>query len=134
MFGTAGHADAGSLVNNLIHLRRGMNIVLAPGEILIKEGLANLQRGIETVGGRLFLTDSRLVFCSHLLNVQCGTTYIPLTEVRSVQPCWTKFLGIFPIMPNSLAIHIDGAEYRFVLFARKRWVQAIRSCAPEIDI
>lgn len=103
---------------------------LAPDEKLIHDGPANMQRGMETVGGWLFLTDSRLVFSSHAFNVQRGVTDIPLRSIRSVQPCWTKFLGFLPISPNSLAVHADTAEHRFVVFERSRWMRAMAPVVP----
>lgn len=102
-----------------------MKIELAPGERMLKEGAANLQRGIETVGGRLFLTERRLVFASHAFNVQTGVTDIPLTAIRSSTPCWTRFLGLIPLAPNSLEIRTDSSEHRFVLFGRTEWARAI---------
>ncbi len=102
-----------------------MKIALAPGETLLREGAANLQRGIETVGGRLFLTDARLVFIAHAFNVQAGITDIPLASIHGVRPCWTHFLGLIPLAPNSLAVHAAAAEYRFVLSNRSWWGQAI---------
>jgi len=62
-----------------------------PGEAIFKEGAANLQSGIETVGGRLSLTNRRLVFESHAFNVQTGATIIPLESVDSARKCWTRF-------------------------------------------
>ena len=109
-----------------------MKIELRPDEKLFKEGAANLQRGLETVGGRLFLTDSRLVFSSHRFNVQTGTTEVDLSNVQSVSPCWTKFLGIVPLVPNSLAVASAAGEHRFVLFGRAAWAQAIRSAASQL--
>lgn len=103
-----------------------MEIEIAPNEKLIRQGAANLQRGVETVGGRLYLTDSRLVFSSHKFNVQNGRTEIPLSAVDTVRPCWTKFLGIFPLAPNSLAVNAGSMEYRFVLFDRASWAQSIQ--------
>jgi len=95
---------------------------LHPNETIVHKGAANLQKGIEAVGGKLFLTDQRVVFESHALNVQTGTTEIPLAEIQRVQPCWTKFLNLIPLIPNSLAIQTrDGSEYKFVLFGRSRW-------------
>ncbi|MGO9770624.1 MAG: GRAM domain-containing protein [Roseiarcus sp.] len=103
-----------------------MNTDLRHGEKIVKEGVANLQRNVETVGGRLYLTNQRLVFETHKLNVQSGTKEIALSDVQSLQPCWTKFLGIFPLFPNSLAIFTkDGTEYRFVLAGRRAWAAAI---------
>jgi hypothetical protein len=103
-----------------------MKINLNPEEKLLREGSANLQRGAETVGGRLFMTDQRLFFSSHSLNVQTGTTEIPLSQVRSTRLCWTRFLNIIPVFPNSLAVvTTGGVEHRFVLFGRKTWASAI---------
>lgn len=103
-----------------------MKIDLHAGEKLIREGAANLQRGMETVGGRLFLTDQRLFFQPHSFNVQTGFADIPLGEIRGTKLCWTKFLGIVPLTPNSLAIQTaNGSQYRFVLFGRREWATAI---------
>ena len=103
-----------------------MKIDLHSNEKLIREGAANLQRGAETVGGKLFLTDKRLFFQSHSLNVQTGPTEIPLSQVRGTRLCWTKFLNLIPVFPNSLAVDTNGGvEYRFVLFGRTEWAAAI---------
>ena len=109
-----------------------MKIELRPDEKLLKEDPANLQRGLETVGGRLFLTDSRLVFVSHRFNVQSGPTEIALSDVHSVRPCWTKFLGLLPLLPNSLAVTSTSAEHRFVVFGRSAWAQAIQTAASQL--
>ncbi len=102
-----------------------------PGEQVIKEGPANLQRGIETVGGRLWLTNQRLIFESHSINVQTGVTVVELSDVQSSEPCWTRFLGIIPLFPSSLAVHTKGGgELRFVLFGRSAWAAAIDSQRP----
>ena len=62
-----------------------------------RDGMASIQRGIETVGGSLYLTTQRLIFESHALNIQTGKTIIPLGDVKDVQTCWTKFLGLIPM-------------------------------------
>lgn len=105
-----------------------MKTELKPGETLVKKGAANLQRGVETVGGKLYLTNQRLVFEAHRFNVQRDSTEIDLADVQSLEKCWTKFLGLIPLMPNSLAVHTkDGEEYRFVVFGRGRWATAIHA-------
>lgn len=43
---------------------------LRSDESVIKEGAANLQKNIETVGGKLFLTEQRLIFEARKFNVQ----------------------------------------------------------------
>ena len=103
-----------------------MKITLQSNEKLVREGRANLQRGMEAVGGKLFLTDRRLFFQAHELNAQAGPTQIELSDVSGTQLCWTKFLGLIPLVPNSLAVQTaSGTEYRFVLSDREQWAAAI---------
>ncbi len=105
-----------------------MKTELQQGEEIIKKAPANLQKGIETVGGHLYLTNQRLVFETHSLNVQRGVTGLYLTNISSTRKCWTKFLGTIPLLPNSLAICTkQGKEYRFVIFGRTAWASAIES-------
>ncbi len=103
-----------------------MTIELNQGETIIKSGVANLQRGIETVGGKLHLTNQRLIFVAHKLNIQGGNTSIARSEIQTCKKCWTKFLGFIPLMPNSLAVYTkSNEEYRFVLFGRGAWAAEI---------
>ena len=103
-----------------------MTISLHPNEKLVREGRANLQRGLETVGGKLFLTDQRLFFEAHAINFQAGPAEIKLSDVTGTQLCWTKFLGLVPVFPNSLAVQTaGGAVFRFVLNGRRQWATDI---------
>ena len=106
----------------------GMKTELNGNEQIVKQGAANLQKGIETVGGKLFLTNHRLVFEAHKMNIQGGNTEINLSDIHSSAKGWTKFLGLIPLMPNTLAVHThSGQEYRFVLFGRGAWEAAINT-------
>jgi len=103
-----------------------MKTILKKNEVLIKDGSANLQKNIETVGGKLYLTNERVIFEPHAFNVQSANVEIEIVDIHSSLPCWTKFLGFFPIFPNSLAIFTrKGIEYRFALFGRHAWAAAI---------
>lgn len=105
-----------------------MKTQLRHGEALVKDGAANLQKNTETVGGKLFLTNQRLVFESHKFNIQGGATEIELSNIQSCEKCWTMFLGFIPLFPNSLAVYTkQGKEFRFVLFGRGAWVAAINA-------
>ena len=105
-----------------------MRTELRQSEHVIKEGAASLQKNIETVGGRLRLTNQRLLFEAHKFNVQRGVTEIELPSIQASHPCWTKFLGLLPLFPNALAIFTQqGREYRFVLFGRHAWAAAIEA-------
>ncbi|KAF1067572.1 MAG: hypothetical protein GAK45_01626 [Pseudomonas citronellolis] len=103
-----------------------MKTALRPDETLLKQGAANLQRGIETVGGHLYLTGQRLIFEAHALNVQSGASELSLADIQSTAPVWTKLFNVIPLAPNSLAVRLnDGQEQRFVLFGRSAWADAI---------
>jgi len=105
-----------------------METELKQNEQIIKQGAANLQKGLETVGGKLYLTNQRLVFEAHKINIQGGITEINLSEIQSSEKCWTKYLGYIPLIPNSLAVYTkEGKEYRFVLSGRGTWAAAIEA-------
>lgn len=94
-------------------------------EKIIKEGLANMQRSILSVGGKLYLTNQRLIFEPHALNIGSGATIIPLSSVTAARKCWTRFLNLIPMVPNGLAVSSKGKKYRFVTWRRQEWVSAI---------
>jgi hypothetical protein len=96
-----------------------MKTELLKGEQILKAGAANLQKKIETVGGKLYLTNQRLIFEAHKFNFQRGVTEFQISSIQYLRPCWTMFLGIIPILPNSLLVRKrNGEEVRFVLFGR----------------
>ena len=58
-----------------------MKSELRPNERIVKEGPANLQKNIETVGGKLRVTDQRLIFEAHKFNYQGGATEVELSDI-----------------------------------------------------
>lgn len=91
------------------------------GEDLVKEGGANHFRNIEAVGGWIYLTDKRLFFRSHSMNVQRHELSIPLQKISEAKPCMT-----FGIIPNGLKIKtIDGETEKFVVEDRNEWAKKI---------
>ena len=94
-------------------------------EVVIKEGNANHQRGVESVGGYMWLTNQRLFFQAHNFNVQTGSIGFNLEAIRAVEPCWTLVFGFLPLMPNSIKIVSAEGEHRFVVFGRKAWIEQI---------
>jgi len=92
------------------------------GETLLKHGPANHFVGIEGVGGWLYLTDKRLHFRPHSLNIQKHEWTAMLTAVASAEA--SRTLGI---IPNGLRVATtDGAE-RFVVDASRSWQTEIAS-------
>ena len=83
-------------------------------EPAVLEKLANLFRGIESVGGRMYLTANSIYFSSHSLNVQTGDSRIGFDEILNIEKCNT--LGF---VPNGLrVITKQGVTYQFVLWGR----------------
>jgi hypothetical protein len=90
------------------------------GEVLVKQGPANHFRGLEGVGGWLYLTNRRLVFRSHAFNVQNHELSLPLAAVQAVETCPTAW-----VIPNGLRLlTADGIE-RFVVYGRRAWLEQI---------
>jgi hypothetical protein len=112
------------LVSRLAHGAPDLFVVtdpIGPEEPVLHEGLANHFRGIEGVGGKLFLTDRRLRFVSHRLNVQVHDTSWPLSTIVRAEA--TRTLGV---IPNGLVVWLaDGRRERFVVHGRDRWTEAI---------
>ena len=65
-------------------VKEGTKFDVETNEILLFETFANHFKGIEGVGGKLYLTDRRLIFQSHKLNVQTHQLSIPLSQIQNV--------------------------------------------------
>ena len=99
----------------------GRPLELEPGDRVVREGPANMWRGWESVGGRLWLTERRLVFRSHAIAVQGGETAWPLEQIVRAEPAMTMW-----IVPNGLSCVLrDGKDLRFVVTGRAEWARAI---------
>jgi hypothetical protein len=105
-----------------------MDVILQPGEEILKRGFANLQKNAETVGGELCLTTKRLIFQAHPFNVQRGETQIELSKIQSLEQSWTKLLGFIPLCPNAFLVRLrEGREHRFTVWKRGRWIRAVEA-------
>lgn len=96
-------------------------IETAPGEVIVFEGAANHFKGIEGVSGKLYLTDKKLVFKSHKLNIQNHELSIILRDIQ-------KAGGFKPlnITDNGLLIDMsDGSTEKFVVENRDKWITTI---------
>ena len=96
-------------------------------ESVLHFGPANHFKGIESVGGKLFLTNKRLRFRSHSLNVQTHDESYPVDAIASVEPVRT--LGI---VPYGVLVHLrDGRRERFVVAGRSAWVARLRAASSD---
>jgi len=95
-------------------------------ENIVRQGAVSLQEDIEHVTGKLYLTETKLVFEPHGLNFQGRTTTINLENITTAEKGWSKLLGIVPAVPNALKITMkDGKVYRFTCWWPSRWKNAI---------
>jgi len=94
---------------------------------IIHASAANHFLGYEGRGGKLTLTQDRLIFESHGINSQNQALIIPLQECASVSTCNLLF-----IVPNGLRIVTkSGKQEFFALWGRKTWVEAIQKAMDE---
>jgi hypothetical protein len=99
----------------------GRELALEDGESGVREGPANLWRGIESVGGWLWLTDRRLVFRSHAIALRSGETVWPISEIAKAEPAMSMW-----IIPNGLRLTLrDGSTAKLVVTGRQEWAIAI---------
>lgn len=100
---------------------------LEPGERLLEDGPANRQERV-AVGGWLYLTDRRLLFRPHRMNLGLGSPLdLPLAEVARVEPCSVAW-----VLPTGVQVtRADGTHERFVVWhaAREPWLTALREAA-----
>ena len=100
---------------------------LSENENIEVEIPANLFRGIEGVGGKLFLTNKKLIFKSHKLNIQTGQTNIDYAEITDVIKRKTA-----KIANNGIRIKIkSGKEFDFVVNEREKCIEKLNKKIKE---
>ncbi|GEN47031.1 PH domain-containing protein [Alkalibacillus haloalkaliphilus] len=91
----------------------------------IKEGLANLWKGQEAVGGKLYLTNKELIHKPHKANIQKEDVFIDVNQIVKVEFYASKLLKI-PFVKNGLKIVLDSNEtFHFVVNKKSEWKEAI---------
>lgn len=101
----------------------GQNIKpkLENNELIKIEGPANLFRGIIGIGGKMFLTDKKIIFKSHKFNIQKGQTDIIYKNVKLVAKRKTAKL-----IDNRIRIITNNnKEFDFVVNERDLWFDKI---------
>jgi hypothetical protein len=100
-----------------------IQIEVTKDEIINHEGPANLFRGMEGVGGKLLLTDQRLIFKSHKMNIQSGEVQLLLADIKETSPRKTAKL-----FQNGLRVLTNtGEHFDFVVYERSNWISKLNS-------
>lgn len=91
------------------------------GEEVIFKTPANHYMGVECVGGTLYLTDKRLVFKSHNVNIQNHELSIQLAQLRAV-----KRFKMHGFINNGLLVEVvSNIEEKFVVEKPNQWPELI---------
>ncbi|MEO8821127.1 MAG: GRAM domain-containing protein [Ginsengibacter sp.] len=107
------------LLANSKYLTKSIHIETGVNEAIVFETGANHFKGAEAVGGKLYLTNQRLVFKSHKLNIQNHELSIPLSDIENVDRY--KALGI---SNNGLIVEtINHTIEKFVVQKPGEWME-----------
>lgn len=90
----------------------------------IRAGAANHFMGSEGVGGKLFLTNKRLRFKSHSINIQVHEMSIPLKQIVKIE----KVRGLLAFTQIQIFLK-DGTIEKFVVYNRDEWIKDIMAQA-----
>jgi hypothetical protein len=113
------------LFTNSKTIARQTALELPPGEVVEYASGANHFLKMESRGGRLHLTNKRLIFKPHSFNMQGGTMEIARSNIAGATK--TQTLGI---VPNGLLVtKKDGSAERFVVNGRAEWFRRLSAGA-----
>ncbi|WP_439482634.1 hypothetical protein [Cyclobacterium plantarum] len=106
-----------------VFAKMGTNIhpVLEVMEKIEKEAPATLFKRLEGVGGKLFLTNKRVIFKSHQLNIQRGQTDIDFTSIIGIEKRMVNKWGNARLVIRTKA----GKEYQLVVYEPELWKKEI---------
>ena len=101
-------------------ITQGTTIDTAADEVIVFETPANHFKGVEGVGGKLYLTNKRLVFKSHKFNIQNHQISLNLSNIEMVNRYNT--LGL---VDNGLAVTSNNRVEKFVVEQREEWISQL---------
>lgn len=106
------------LFSNSRFVNKTTVIETEPGENILFFTPASHKKGIEAVGGKLYLTNRRLVFRSHKLNIQNHQLSINLADIEDTGRY--KTLGL---INNGLWVLANNKTERFVVEQAEEWLK-----------
>jgi hypothetical protein len=110
-----------------------MKSQLESNETIVKEGVATLSRGLEGVGGYLYLTNRRLIFEPHPINIQKDIEIIDVSNIHSVSLSWSRLLNLVPLVPNAInVVTKNDQRFRIIVYGRRVWAVAIASVSSQV--
>ncbi len=102
-------------------LSKDTQITIDTNETIVFTTGANHFKGVEAVGGKLYLTNKRLIFKSHSFNIQNHEFSISLSEVDKV-----KRYDTFGIVNNGLLVTtVHNSIEKFVVQEPGEWMNQL---------
>jgi len=105
---------------------------LLPGESVIKEGNANMQQfGGMNKGGKMILTDKRIIFKAHAFNFGSKLDAINLSDITMTG----NTINLLTPSPNMIQVKTNyGTQYQFVVTRKDKedWLKQISLAADKI--
>ncbi|SET34291.1 GRAM domain-containing protein [Oceanobacillus limi] len=96
---------------------------LVENESIQLTAAANLKRGKEAVGGKITITNRRVYFKPHAINIQKEPLEFPLEQISNVEK--SKSLGL---IPNVLIVTLNnGNVHHFVVNKRQKIMDYIET-------
>lgn len=105
-----------------------MNFKLLEGEKILKEGKANRSSLVNAQGGKLYLTNKRLVFVGHGKNIGEGTIAADIKDILTYGKASTFTIFLPLPIPNAIKVVLSsGSKYKFTVFKRKEWLKELKN-------
>tara|TARA_B100001778_G_C18520773_1_gene598740 strand:- start:359 stop:763 length:405 start_codon:yes stop_codon:yes gene_type:complete len=95
---------------------------------IIMKSSAHYKKGISKIEGKLYLSANKLEFKTLMISLRTEKFDINLEDISSVSLAWTKFFGLFPLLPNSILIKTkNDKSYKFTVKKSKKWISSINN-------
>jgi hypothetical protein len=94
---------------------------LEAGETVVLEKAANIRKAMEYAGGRVRVTNQRVLLEPHAINLDSQPAAIPLSDIAKVET-----YSQFGFIPTGVRLTMkDGSQQHFIVFGRKQVIDAI---------
>lgn len=96
------------------------------GEKVIKQGKANKTGLFQGQGGELILTNKRLVFLGHGMNVGNDAASANIEDIMSFGKAFTFIIWAPIPVPNAIRVLTkQGKALKFTVYGRKKWIKEL---------
>jgi len=94
---------------------------LKDGERLLYENSANLLRKFKAIGGKLMVTDQRVIFETDALDLETGLISVTYKKIKKV-----KSVNTLMVIPNGIELELKSRDkFRFAVWKRKELLELI---------